>query len=127
MKAEDLRVGNLVNYKGYAIVIGINIDSIEYDSDDSYGFAGLGLVKEIPLTKEWLISLGFEENMNTFKIKANKYWSLSNEKQGYLKIKLNNNGKFIVVNFANKSIILQYVNQLQNLYFSITQNELIIN
>jgi len=129
MKAKELRIGNYlydneVGFKSEFKVTALDIGDIYkrgFDTDYSY----------ISITKEWLLKLGFEEyksiNNSTFKIKANKYLSLNDEKQGYLKIKKNSKGRWMVSNFANNSIIIQYIHQIQNLYFAITQKELIIN
>ena len=134
MEANELRIKNLVYHKDgniyYEIwcvdlyMCDINID--DYQGDITICNVPYKNIKPIPLTEEWLLKFGFKKykySLN-FKIKANKYWSLGELKQGYLKIKLIKTSKWRVENFGNKSVFLYSVHQLQNLYFALTGEEL---
>lgn len=106
MKATELRIGNLVNYrivdelskrKDYfeASVItaeDIRILSIRGEKDKDY--------RPIELTEDWLLKLGFEKEIT-------------------------NNG---TIYYENENISiegeLKHVHQLQNLYFALTGEEL---
>jgi hypothetical protein len=113
MKAEELRIGNCVNYFndgehslirildwGYAHLN--DASSIEYE-----------LLKPIPLTEEWLLKFGFEIG-----------WIISH-KETYFN--LNKNGKdyfYSPDQHHNSSEAIQNVHQLQNLYYALTNKEL---
>jgi hypothetical protein len=110
MKANELRIGNYyygdVLFPSEYNVITAN-DLVELDSDplDDY-------YQPLPLTEEWLLKFGFK------KIKTNNcvYWTLNNVDVWEL------NGIY-----ANENDLpIQFVNQLQNLYFALTKKELTI-
>ena len=119
IQANELRIGNWVKY-GDLNVKSFSVDGLYNIITDIENY------KPIPLTEEWLLRLGFDKykDTNNFKIKSNKYFSLTEEKQGYLKIGISNN-KWNIINFGNKSIFIKHVHQLQNLYFALTGKELI--
>ena len=112
MKTQELRIGNLVNYK---IIDDLDerkewyeVSEIDAEDllimDDDY--------QPIPLTDEWLFKFGV--------LKNNEYpYKFLN---GYIKIR---NGLFFY-KYHLLDIELKYVHQLQNLYFSLTGEELII-
>ena len=127
MKANELRIGNIICSKG-TDETGIYIIEVIY-KDYCLGkyekithrvrqcFDGM---KGIPLTEEWLLKLGFEfyegEMIGTMSMNDN--WTL-----GLFKINAWGNGWLFYWDdkFDNR---LQYVHQLQNLYFALTGNEL---
>ena len=113
MKANELRVGNLVNYdQALHIIGGHSILMIEEGKD-------IELFKPILLTEEWLVKFGFRTE-----------YPLSNERNYY------NNNKYVSINYFNGGfrlnvnrliyggIKIRYIHQLQNLYFSLTGEEL---
>jgi len=118
MKANELRVGNLVERDGNILeVIRVAKDGIvNYDLvRKSQGMhVNSGNVIPIPLTEEWLSKFGFEKNENGFfdLIKDSEveilirddYWTCDG----------------IVFSLFN----LKYVHQLQNLFFVLTGEEL---
>lgn len=124
IKPNELRIGNLV-YNDYLkknkYVTGIfdnNIwlsDNIDEDSDQR---ASIEACQPIPLTEEWLLKFGFEEKQG---YSTSKYW-----KDDKFLYKLN--GYFLVINETYEGEALsdniQYVHQLQNLYFALTGEEL---
>lgn len=107
LKATELRIGNYIDFDDLII----KIYSIE-------GFFNIikyiDICKPIPLTEEWLIKFGFEldEEMPCI-LFSNKV--LSTYKQ---------DGIFWL-HILDDIIELSYVHQLQNLYFALTQKELI--
>lgn len=123
MKANELRIGNLVlfplnsndpemqEYEGI-------IHSISFDSDTGFGMVNgdtdINELKPIPLTEDRLFRFGFETGMlNTwFIIPKDTYAIISLEKKG--------DGFYI----TNLPIKLIAVHQLQNLYFALTGEEL---
>lgn len=105
MKANELRIGNLVYCP--------EMDTNDYVSKTHFNCPEL--YEPIPLTEEWLLKFGFDVSVgwaekDDFKMGQpdddwiNELWSIRYEKK-YVKI--------------------QYVHQLQNLYFALTGQELV--
>ena len=122
MKAHELRIGNLVNYQtaeGDILVARIDWQDLKWISKDEKGFNIAH--SAIPLTEEWLLKFGFEE------------YEFEDEIFGYV---LNDFGYVNEFQFRIRILIdfegiliqkpIKYVNQLQNLYFALTGEELTI-
>ena len=111
MKANELRIGNLVYLtdkdKVWEILDGHEID----ECDDN------PLVQPIPLTEEWLLKFGFEKTMS---------WTYVKDLVGNLKLVYYLGEKGWSIGFKSYSDFpnLKYVHQLQNLYFALTGEEL---
>lgn len=114
MEARELRIGNFVDWNGE---VGIVSQLLEKDIFFKCGETDLyDAIKPIPLTKEWFEKFGYyDTNMPNHFIKdemtidEHSFWDC--------------NGMFI----DNKNgVCIQYVHQLQNLYFALRQEELII-
>jgi hypothetical protein len=73
--------------------------------------------KPIPLTEEWLLKFGFEKSMS---------WTYVIELKGNLKLVYYLGEKGWSIGFKSYSDFsnLEYVHQLQNLYFALTGEEL---
>ena len=111
MQAQELRIGNWVA-----------IDDLPIEQVTLELFATLkehpntlSLFKPIPLTEEWLIKFGFENDGNdNYKIKGIRYNVYKPvDYVGYL--------------FCENRLVLReikHVHQLQNLYFALTGSEL---
>jgi hypothetical protein len=132
MKESDLRIGNYVYYEHTThIVDGIYENKvyswwvkdrepvIEYEMKDVGGAMvknpyrdAVNQYEPIPLTEEWLIKLGFEKNITT-----DLYPTFSYD------IVNVNDGIVYVLNYGFVNHI-KYVHQLQNLYFTLTREEL---
>jgi hypothetical protein len=118
MKATELRIGNLV-YKYYPS--GIEIEAV--NEINSYFVNGIGIsaIEPIPLTEEWLVKFGFEEekdNDGVFGFKLKNFWYI-------------NEYQFRLSNFIDtESMVIDnkihHIHQLQNLYFALTGEELTI-
>ena len=110
MKAQELRIGNLVkiegeNHKLYDIFgtgqIGTVRLGINYMSN-------IGEIEPIPLTEEWLVKFGFKPLSNDWQKDG---IIIHTRKRGYV---------------LRKSVpIVKYVHNLQNLYFALIGKELI--
>ena len=110
MKANEFRLGNLIYYhiedsmderKEWDEISSIDYDDIrcfvQYEDNSEY--------KPIPLTEEWLLKFGFEQmDLHRF----NHEISILNTDRG----------------MYFQTIRIDYVHQLQNLYFALTGNEL---
>lgn len=119
MKASELRIGNLFVWSGFASM---------GQGQDVVGFNNIGyhnLMEPIPITPEWLEKFGFE-NIGTddyhskpmFK-KHGCDWKYCLE--GYF-------SQYFCQGHSEPAIVgdIQYVHQLQNLYFALTGEELTI-
>jgi hypothetical protein len=120
MKKNELRIGNLV--KG----IGFNVYwTIEGVKDGAIFASGewrkLSAFEPIPLTEEWLEMLGFEYNKfyQNFRIKAGDYFNSIKYFDG--EWCYNNDQSDAGCYFVTT---VQYVHELQNLYFAINKEEL---
>jgi hypothetical protein len=133
MKATELRIGNLVSYRGESDCIVSNLgNSFEalrmiggnlqpYGSDDIREF------KPIPLTEEWLLKFGFERygsiESGWFKRDYTEIYQDTriqiNVKSGSLTVEDAHAGIPVYI-----SVMVKEVNLLQNLIFALTGEEL---
>lgn len=127
MKAQELRIGNLIQYK----TVKNPVEVIGTDFETNYvkikgSFALIDYTFEpIPITKEWLLRLGFTESESIWKGKKN-----------ILGIQISNNetldyekAEFFIAGINGHKVVTlwnspKYVHQLQNLYFALTGEEL---
>lgn len=129
LTASELRTGNLIqtDYEGTMEVVNINSERLEYIDAKKPNYRAIGrfelaFVKPIPLTEEWLLKFGFEKVSRTWRFilpvgicELGIRYSSANP--SYY-------SAFINEQFMTREI--QYVHQLQNLFFAITNEELII-
>jgi hypothetical protein len=148
MKANELRIGNLVlndncvcaiqNIYGY----GYTYCTLKTKQGNEIN-AQYELINPIPITEEWLVKLGFE-NWGEDKLFQNEY-------EKYIRFVLHNvidgtsnfEVHYITSNYGSKeykefvisfdedervphNVELKHIHQLQNLYFVLTGNELTI-
>jgi hypothetical protein len=124
MKAEELRIGNLIKWKSTGdiekvVKIGYNNVNNVHESD----------LNPIPLTEEWLVKFGFKKKYSSvsdsFYIGINPVtkdwmfdivWIKSMINYSYEGFPFYRNGHFRI----------ESVHQLQNLYFALTGTELTI-
>jgi hypothetical protein len=124
---RELRIGNLL------LIGGRETEIIAIDKEGLNGYAGHDRemlyehdfryddqhkVQPIPLAEEWLVKFGFEnlESKTLFTKKFNVARVFSIVQHGYT-------GVFTYPT-QNGVTIIQYVHQLQNLYFALTGEEL---
>lgn len=105
MEAKELRIGNLVLVRTNG-----KIETIKHLYEDFGMF-----VAPIPLTEEWLTKLGFERKQYP----GNYYYWLQ-----YRGIEFTAFSPFNQVETDNLEATIEYVHQLQNLYFALTGEEL---
>jgi len=131
MKANELRLGNYFeDQKGRLCTVNkIEVDKGELTAFCIQAINGPATAPDftpIPLTEKWLTDFGFTEN-STGTVRK-EYW---------LKFDIDNKAHFIEVAFPRNITIkvivyydehtykhIQYVHQLQNLYFALTGEEL---
>ncbi len=120
MKVTDLRIGNYIQTaNGIDEVRGVlNRNCFKDVFLVKNGDVEIEDLQPIPLTEEWLLKLGFEENAgNTFSIKVE---SDCFKIEIYKKIFFPYEYKGMLL----PAIRLKYIHELQNLYHAITGNEL---
>jgi hypothetical protein len=113
MKNTELRIGNLVEIYGKVeTVVDVMCDSVNTLNIEG---AHYGLVNPVPLTEDWLLRLGFEKKQ------PNCTWYRKNRVTinvfNDVAFRLNTNCNYVYKPF-------KHVHQLQNLYFSLTGEEL---
>lgn len=117
MKASELRIGNWVD---------LYHEEYEYESfqfDFNMGW-NMDYINPIQLTEEWLLKFGFYAkhhhdnfSFNGFEISSSQRRIDTNERSVFY-LMLTEDSKF--------NIRIEHVHQLQNLYFALTGEELII-
>lgn len=129
IKAQDLRVGNLLKLKehnGVFKVLEIQQDTINIVSNNSIQrVCYLRRMEPIPLTPEWLERAGFEPNY--VEDIGNGYWSHKQES-----FELRNYGTYYIycVNIGEYDIgdkQIKYVHEVQNLFYALIGKELEFN
>lgn len=114
MEAKELRLGNLIT-DAFGQIHKVTAGTLMYlqDADEKQSEN----IKPIPLTKEWLLKFGFSKE---------KYHSFSLKTKGFQIdfeiIKNSVYGCFL----EGVGLDINYVHELQNLYFSLMREELII-
>ena len=133
MKAQHLRIGNLVTWadqedesKAILTLTGIVLGDciwLEWEWEDGKSDntdCDLESIKPIPLTEEWLLNFGFEkseisstiDSWHNHSMAVNTY---SKSKVDYYWLRWYQH---------NKSSRIKYVHELQNLYYALTKKEL---
>jgi len=105
MDAKELRIGNWIHSKATHQDWQIELDSIELV------LKSLDKVEPIPLTEEWMVNLGFDK----------KHWPVF-FKNGVEFV--SEQGIMRYYTHPNRWLDIDYVHELQNLYFALTGKEL---
>lgn len=120
MKAEELRLGNLVNEKGDIVPIGFR--SFQYMKENESLF--FDWVKPIPLTEKWLLKFGFFLN------NRNEYAMIQRGFTSAIVITTKNDYDYFLfewyINMDEKITLstVETVHDLQNKIFALTGEEL---
>ena len=131
MKATELRINNYVKLvfpdgEITTIVEGIKRDSIALCVDGRIGWYESKDIEPIPLTEQWLLDFGFVKKHVDFRTQSNP----TAYNGGILKL-----NDFTVyldkseIEWAYRATVLdapKYAHQVQNLFFALTQEELIL-
>jgi hypothetical protein len=145
MKASELRIGNYIADRGNKEWQIDHWESINKLSAKSNATMYMGIlmethpmteyvdyIKPIPLTEEWLLKFGFEEeamrySKNIDLFGGGKKLCFSGDYLYIIDSEKQNTIPTDVVTIWNKDVKKEfYVHQLQNLYFALTGEELII-
>lgn len=115
MKPTDLRIGNIIKWKygedNYNAITGVDEEMIGIDTITPFGVEPKD-IEPIQITEEWLVRFGFEKEHGYF-IKSK------------MKFDINTIGK-VRFHWSQKVTYIDYVHQLQNLYFALIGEELIL-
>ena len=120
MEAKELRIGNFATRKRIIYednsfkTITVSYHDIEACSRNQKHF------EPIPLTEEWLEKFGFTEAMYDYTVHTGEFY---NNKIGLLKI-VGGDKYQLSIGSKNLMVVIEYVHQLQNLYFALTGEEL---
>jgi len=136
MKSSELRIGNWINFDN---LIGGKVNGTDINGnyqvtprffrssmqDEDYEINAYH--KPIPLTEEWLLKLGFVKTQdlgknNVLQLEISQRLIISFADYDCNNLNLWQDGK----RFSFKHGLIQYVHQLQNLYFALTGEELLI-
>jgi hypothetical protein len=133
MKAQELRIGNLVKTpRGIKSINGLGFKDTVVSSKDYYATFNnlhegyfLDHCEPIPLTEEILLKAGFVSGG------AKQWLFITLDKKDECYLYFNPLGKGIAIDQngieCSFEIELNYLHQLQNLYFALTNEELTIN
>ena len=129
MKANELRIGNMVKIRGnickVANISGFISESITGVMIDKHGnkkhlYPEMNDIESITITEEWLLRARFIKSF------AVTNFAIQTE-DGVLDLVPSSYEGYHVFFEDNWICTIQYVHQLQNLYFALTGQELIIN
>jgi len=149
MKAQELRIGNLIQIElGEREIAKVEELTLETgESNNQYYFLETNLLSNnskwvdpidffepIPLTEEWLLKFGFtkKRNLRGNKIDISAFsWFINN--QEFLELKKYHCGDYDegqtfypTINYCDTNLVINYVHQLQNVYFALRNQELTI-
>jgi len=127
MKSTELRIGNRINIHNRVEIV----RSIYHNGDiqtDRYITSvdnNINIPSGIPLTEEWLIKLGFtKEDIHDEGGFVDYRYELEKGVQYFVSLWASEN--LDIVNHVNSSTDLEYLHQLQNLYYALCGEELIM-
>ena len=119
MKANELRIGNYVNRLGEKTVVE-GTHKGNYVSTLISGAVTGNQVEPIPLTEEWLVKFGFEKDT------GNDFYDFWNLKD--FRVFVHKNAASVFIHWKGNElepyINNLHVQQLQNLFFALTGEEL---
>ena len=121
MEVRELRIGNLVqDNKGNTIEVDASLFVADMDPN---GYFDLSDCLPIQITPEWLEKLGF--------IRSDKTYSYQTSDQFYIDWTMEDgiclNGIYDdIMSNGDKLEHIKYIHQLQNLYYALTGDELIL-
>lgn len=125
MEAKELRLGNYLMYAGSECFFKVTIEDLKIIEDGSN-------CRAIPITEEWLIKFGFEISEDSYSDNLGNHICSHKEAlfgenpitYDYMIILKNLGDGWFYKNSHHK---INYVHELQNLYFSLTKSEICLD
>jgi len=121
IQTQELRLGNILLHEG----IEKKVESIYLDGDitfgtiDGFNFPKLADCEPVPITPEWLVKLGFRESSTWFDMFILEVCIIEKHHiSDVYAFRQRENGKDGFIKH------LEYIHQLQNIYFALTDKEL---
>lgn len=112
-----LRIGNIVNLlsgeEDYYEIRSFDNEVMSFKGHISWDYIRYDEVEAIPITKEWLLKLGFKQKGSFYRIEDSRFVEVLIHDEG--------------IDVCNHSVYLPHIKsvyQLQNLYFSLIGSEL---
>ena len=118
MKANDFRLGNLYHFED---VSGMVVERVDYIENEMVDWNHLDLIHPIPLTEEWLLRFGFTITKKTKE--GNEIWTFMGDEH---KFEIEQIIGFYLYDNMCFGTEIKHVHQLQNLYFALCGEELIL-
>ncbi len=127
MKATELRIGNRVSYKGIEVVVeGYTFDYVRFTHEALSIGESIEKFDPILLTEEWIKVFGFRKVKNEYFSQNGSGIMLTFYKDQFrlykqiMETSVMDNGRILI----KRSV--QYVHELQNLFFALTGEELTV-
>ncbi len=123
MNIKEVRIGNYIQYTkdgSHFLIIEIGQNGFSVSNEDELTWIEYQHFEGINLTNDWIIRFGFEHNKT-----IDKYYTIGSN----IAISIaDNKFRFIQGNLICQLVLreIQYVHELQNLYYILTEKELII-
>lgn len=122
MKASELRIGNWVYSNAIHKPFQVDIGTLKHIGEMYMTNPPKPIVEPIPLNEEWLVKFGFKGQQVYESV--SDYWIPDGYRtKGH---KVQTDGETFVFMGYKDGIEIDYVHQLQNLYFALTGEELTI-
>jgi hypothetical protein len=124
IKPEELRIGNLVWNPVQKIPVKVDLRLLaQIDRDYKSNLDKDLHFQAIPLTEEWLIKLGFKQEVNSKMVKFWRIEGLTIYHEYYLH-NVEDNLEWFFLSSSEYKIRIYSLHQLQNLFYSLTGEEL---
>jgi hypothetical protein len=130
MKANEFRLGSFFCYKGCIYAANVIRDNFVYGKNVN-GFASgefpINKINPIPLTEEWLLKFGFEKDDTGVDMFDQDYYEWYQKEFPVIGVLCQSSDKEYIFDENTDTLRLKFVHELQNLYFALTGEELILN
>jgi len=123
MNQNELRIGNLVYHKDNPLpqkVDGLDLYKIQSEYISEYAMPDH--FSPIQLDEEWLLKFGFVKSEGLYNRSISDHFYLSVDDKFI--VSFMSSGEYVTDNEHGDVLSIQYVHQLQNLYFALTGKEL---
>jgi hypothetical protein len=126
MNNKDLRIGSLINYNGCLVEVSILADTVFFSKDSNFS-KNYDEAEGIPITEEWLLKFDFTHHHNDYFNNTLLIKNVIDFETG----EPNTDFDFLIYPNETGSAVkpakskkIKYVHDLQNIYHSITGQEL---